>query len=311
MPEKLKMKIFRDERGGALVLVAVAMLCLLGFGALVADVGLYTLARQQLVNAVDAAALAGAAELSPAGSGEEAAALRAARDYAVKNGADPEALEVFVEPGPGWSKAVRVNAGRKVDFILARLFGVDAGTVRASASAAVAGVTACRGVAPLLIAKQDFRFGVKYTLKYGDPTCPGNFGALALGGTGADVFRHNLIYGYGGQIAVGGMVTTEPGNMANPTQAIDQRLSLCTKNCTFDNFEPNCPKILVIPVYDPAVTPSGRSEVKVVGFAAFFVERTGAHKDEIEGYFISMAVPGQADFAQPLSYGLYAVRLFS
>ncbi|MGQ9824606.1 MAG: pilus assembly protein TadG-related protein [Desulfotomaculales bacterium] len=309
MPGKPEKKIFRDERGGALVLVAVAMLCLLGFGALVTDVGLYTLTRQQLVNAADAAALAGAAELSPAGSGEEAAALQTARDYAVKNGADPAELEVSVGPGPGGGKAVRVDAGKKVDFVLARLFGVSSGTVRASASAAVAGVTACRGVAPLLIAKQDFRFGAKYTLKYGDPAYPGNFGALALGGKGADVFRRNLIYGYSGEIAVGDMVTTEPGNMTGPTQAIDQRLSLCTRNCTVDNFEPGCPKILIVPVYEPDGSLHGRSEVRVAGFAAFLADRTDAQKDEIEGYFISMAVPGRADFAQPPSYGLYAVRI--
>ncbi|MEW6274867.1 MAG: pilus assembly protein TadG-related protein [Bacillota bacterium] len=304
-------KLARDERGGALVLVSLAMLSLLGFGALVTDFGLYILARQQLLNAVDAAALAGAAEFSPAGSGEEAAAQRVAGEYAVKNGADPDTLEVFVETGSDGRKMVRVSAEKRVDFVLARLFGFESGTVQAGASAAVAGVTACRGVAPLLVPKQDFRFGERYTLKYGDPAFPGNFGALALGGRGASVYRHNLIYGYGGEIAVGDIVTTEPGNMTGPTGGIDQRLARCTRNCTIDNFEPGCPKILIIPVYEPDGPLHGRSEVRVAGFAAFLADRVDSEKDEIHGYFICTTVAGQADFSQPTAYGLYAVRLLN
>lgn len=302
-------KFTRDERGGALVLVSLAMLGLLGFGALVTDFGLYNLARQQLVNAVDAAALAGAAELSPAGSGDEAAARRAAAEYAAENGAAPESVEIFVETGPAGNRVVRVSAEKKVDFTLARLLGFASGTVRAGASAAVAGITACRGVAPLLVPQQDFRFGERYTLKYGDPSSPGNFGALALGGRGACNYKKNLIYGYGGEIAVGDMVTTEPGNMTGPTQGIDQRLARCTRNCTVDNFEPGCPKILIIPVYEPDGPLHGRSEVRVAGFAAFLVDRADSQKDEIHGYFICTTVPGQADFYQPPAYGLYAVRL--
>lgn len=304
-------KLARDERGGALVLVSLAMLCLLGFGALVTDFGLYNLARQQLVNAVDAAALAGAAELSPAGSGEEAVAQLVAGEYAVKNGADPDALEVFVETGSDGGKVVRVNAEKRVDFALARLFGFESGTVQAEASAAVAGIASARGTAPLLVPKQDFHFGERYTLKYGDPAFPGNFGALALGGTGACVYRHNLIYGYGGEIAVGDMVTTEPGNMTGPTQGIDQRLARCTRNCTIDNFEPGCPKILIIPVYEPDGPLQGRSEVRVAGFAAFLADRVDSEKDEIHGYFLSTTVAGQADFSRPAAYGLYAVRLLN
>ncbi|MBC7325162.1 MAG: hypothetical protein H5T99_07595, partial [Moorella sp. (in: Bacteria)] len=192
--------------------------------------------------------------------------------------------------------------------ILARLLGYTSGKVQAAASAAVAGVASCRGVAPLLVSKQDFKFGEKCTLKYGDPAFPGNFGALALGGTGASTYRQNLIYGYSGKIAVGDLVTTEPGNMSGPTQGINERLARCKNNCTVDNFEPGCPKILVIPIYEPDGV-HGRSQVKVEGFAAFLVDRIDSEKDEIYGYFIYTTVEGEADFSQPPDSGLYAVRL--
>jgi Flp pilus assembly protein TadG len=52
----------RQPRGQALVTMAVALIALLGFGALAIDVGMMFLAKGELQNAADAAALAGAQE---------------------------------------------------------------------------------------------------------------------------------------------------------------------------------------------------------------------------------------------------------
>lgn len=309
MIEKIRFRLVTDEGGGVLVLVSVMMLVLLGFAALVTDFGLYVLNEQRLINAVDAAALAGAAELSPAGSGDEAVARYCAEQYALRNGADPSELAVSVLTDPTGLKTVEVSAGKEVDFILARLLGFTSGKVQATASAAVAGVTSCRGVAPLLIRKQNFEFGKEYVLKYGDPVYPGNFGALALGGTGASNYRQNLIYGYSGEVAVGDLIDTEPGNMSGPTSGIDERLSRCQHNCTVDHFEPGCPKILIIPVCDPDSQPYGRKPVKIVDFAAFFVDRVDSQRDEIHGYFVRTTAEGKADFTRPPDGCLYAVRL--
>src|SRR5690606_7696581 len=52
------------ERGAVLIHVAVAMLGLLGFCALVVDYGIFWVARRQAQNSADAAALAGAISLA-------------------------------------------------------------------------------------------------------------------------------------------------------------------------------------------------------------------------------------------------------
>ncbi len=52
----------RQPRGQALVTMAVALIALMGFGALAIDVGMMFLAKNELQNAADAAALAGAQE---------------------------------------------------------------------------------------------------------------------------------------------------------------------------------------------------------------------------------------------------------
>ena len=57
---------FARERGATIVLVAVAMVMLLSFAALAVDVSYVLIARNELQNAADAAALGGAAKLYPA-----------------------------------------------------------------------------------------------------------------------------------------------------------------------------------------------------------------------------------------------------
>ena len=52
----------RQPRGQALVTMALALMVLMGFGALAIDVGMMFLARNELQNAADAAALAGVQE---------------------------------------------------------------------------------------------------------------------------------------------------------------------------------------------------------------------------------------------------------
>ncbi|SHI34908.1 hypothetical protein [Desulfofundulus thermosubterraneus] len=74
--------------------------------------------------------------------------------------------------------------------------------------------------------------------------------------------------------------------MSGPTQGIDERLARCKNNCTVDHFEPGCPKILIIPVYDPSGTLHGRSQVKVEGFAAFLVDRADSEKAAGKGRIV-------------------------
>ncbi|MFA0742304.1 MAG: hypothetical protein DFNUSKGM_002427 [Candidatus Fervidibacter sacchari] len=71
----------RKSRGTSLVLTAFAMFALLATAALAIDWGLVYLARHQLQNFVDAAALAGAQELPGAAQAKQAAAENYARNY--------------------------------------------------------------------------------------------------------------------------------------------------------------------------------------------------------------------------------------
>lgn len=302
--------LLKEERGSAIVIVLMSLVILLGSSALVMDYGMMAVTRRNLVNAADAAALAGAQELIQ-NPGDREAARNAALEYALNNGVDPSQVEVEVE-----DYQVRVQVSKPVPFTFARVLGFSSGTVSAEATAATGAVTAMTGIAPLANVDQPLIKGQEYQLKIfsaSDPTFgPGNFGALALGGRGSQNYEKNLRDGYEGQIKIGDFLETETGNMSNPTRrAFDDRVSRCTSGCTFDNFTPNCPLILYMPIIRQP-DGQGRQEVEVVGFAAFFLNKDAppgqGNESIIKGWFIDTVAPGQITPGAS-GYGVSAVNL--
>lgn len=304
-----------DERGFGLVLVTAGMVTLMGFAALVTDVGMLTLNKLRLSNAVDAAALAGAHELPY----NTSLAKNVARDYAARNGFNPDEPVISAHNGRNNSK-ITVTATREVNYIFAKVLSLNSGTVSGSATAVVEGLTSYKGAAPLAIPDQNFDYNTRYILKQGansdvlSPLGPGTFGALSLGGTGASNYESNLKYGYDERLSVGQEVDTETGNMSNPTKrAIDYRIGQCTHSppCSPASYAPGCPRILIVPVYEPTLIESGQiKKIRIIGFAAFLVDRvTGQGNDNyIEGYFLRMTAEGDSDSGQT-DYGLKGIKL--
>lgn len=162
---------------------------------------------------------------------------------------------------------------------------------------------------------EDFVYGQKYTLKYGSPELgSGNFGALRLGGSGANNYEYNLKHGYPGELKVGDIVNIEPGNMSGPTRrAIEYRFAQDNRipPNTFYDHDRDAPQILYVPVVEPyGVSGSHVHSVRILGFAAFFV--TGipgsGNESEIEGYFIRTVKSGGGSEGQA-NYGLTTSRL--
>jgi len=304
-----------DQHGFALVMVTAGMMILLGFIAMVTDIGKLVLARYQLSNAVDAAVLAGAQELPV----NPVLARNTAESYALMNGCNTDQITVSDDNGHQDAK-ITVAATKQVNFTFARVLGIYSGTVSAQASARAAGLSSFKGAAPLAVPNQVFDFNTRYILKQGSnsldpsPLGPGTYGALSLGGTGASNYEDNLKYGYEGTLAVGDEVDTETGNMSNPTKrAIGYRIGLCNHSpaCTSSHFDPGCPRILIVPVYEPVVIDQGQvKKIRITGFAAFLVDRVTGQGNEnyIEGYFVRMVVEGESAPGQA-NYGLEGVKL--
>jgi hypothetical protein len=245
----------------------------------------------------------------------ESAMITQAYHYADLNNIDSTGLEVTVSDG---NRKITVVSSKNIPLYFAKIFNVKDAVIQARAGAKVGTIVATDGIRPFAVEEQTFEFGKTYTLKKGaGEAYSGNYGALAMGGTGATNYRNNLQYGYHGEIEIGDMISigedmdTEPGNMSGPTYE-GVRYLLNQDTCAshdLTKLEKDCARLIVIPVID-SFSIEGRSTVKIMGFANFFVEETTYEggKTEVKGKFIKTL--GQGEISETAKgFGMLGVKL--
>lgn len=295
----LMRKYLCNQRGQALVLFALSLTCLMGFSAIVVDVGSLYLTRTQLANMADAAALAGVKELP----GSSSRAVSVAQQYATINGKAGDTVAASVGSG---AASLTVTVSRNVNFMVAPILGFANQTVQATATAAVSSAGSATGVVPFGVEKQTFVYGQTYTLKQGGGGgyC-GNYGGLALGGNGASVYKSNIENGYSGTLSVGDWVYTETGNIVGPTdQGVATRVSQ-DPNSTYDTVQVGSPRLIIVPVID-SLAVNGKKPVLIDGFASFFLN--GSSSGVVTGVFME-TYSNNVAAGSGANYGLYNVKL--
>jgi hypothetical protein len=124
------------EEGATAVLVAVMLVVLFGFGALVLDVGNLYWERRSLQNGADAAALAAAQDFA---EGSDATARITAEQYADANNSRGAFVEGFTQPtGNSIQVTARtgdIAAAGQLNSLLAGVLGIDEYFTRATATA--------------------------------------------------------------------------------------------------------------------------------------------------------------------------------
>ncbi len=301
-----KVKKLKNESGTTIVIFTGMIVGILAFSALVTDIGYLMVERSRLKNTADAAALAAVREMTDNRSNAQAVAA----DYIQKNDRSTITSEISI-PDTGYIATVKLN--KDIFFFFARILGINETQISVQSTAKMAPVVAVRGLRPLTVQQQTFTFGQQYVLKEGagDGTS-GNYGAVALGGTGSDRYRDNIKYGYDSVIRIGDYIRTETGNMQGPTEeGINYLISQCSHypECTHQKYELNCPRLIAIPVVN-TLDVNGRKPIVVVGFASFFLEDyvdNGGHS-EITGRFIETIVNAELGDAAT-DYGMRSIKL--
>jgi Flp pilus assembly protein TadG len=134
----------RDEDGAVLAIVAISFICLIGMLVLTFDLGRGVALKRNMVNGADAAALAAAMECGLA-NGEAAARAEAADLLADNNGAatitgfqinpGPAQCDGVPSPDPDHNPTVTVTVRVPQQYFFAPIFGINNGTVVATATA--------------------------------------------------------------------------------------------------------------------------------------------------------------------------------
>ena len=161
-----------SEKGQNLILIAVAMMALVGLLALVLDGGFSYATRRQAQNAADAGALAGANVLCETRNTTNAQA--AALDYAVtRNGALSATVGFGPDSDDGAPKAITVTAVIPHDSFFAGIIGQDVVTTTATAEAGCWSPCASEGVLPVAWACSPPAVG-----EYDTETCEIEYGTV-------------------------------------------------------------------------------------------------------------------------------------
>ncbi|WKY48738.1 pilus assembly protein TadG-related protein [Eubacteriaceae bacterium ES3] len=116
---KVLKKILTDESGDTLIIIAASMVFIMGFLALVIDLGLVYLIAGQQQTAADAAALAAAHDLP-----NSSTAITTAKNYAELNGTE-EINTTVTTPYYGDSQMIEVVCTKNVEYSFAKIFGFD------------------------------------------------------------------------------------------------------------------------------------------------------------------------------------------
>ncbi|HWI52942.1 MAG TPA: Tad domain-containing protein [Symbiobacteriaceae bacterium] len=295
------------QEGAVTVVVAVAMVALIGLVALGTDVGRMYIAQERVATVADAAALSGAQFLPNDRDG----AFAAVATYLTKNGVDPRSVTISLNES---ERTLAVVVDDTVTYTFARIFGQARGRVQASAVARVASLSGYNNVVPLGVVQADWQLGdpviLKATPGSGGHYSPGNYGALSLGGRGASTYEGNLANGYSGWLRAGDLILTETGNMAEPTRRALERRIASDPLATYASVRKGSARIIVIPVLE-SFDVNGRGEVKIVGFGAFFLEGVdsqGSDRGTVHGRFLRYVVTGESDGSSS-DFATYTIKL--
>jgi hypothetical protein len=299
-------KWIKEERGGALAILVMFITFSIALSAVVVDVGRLYYTKADVQDRAEAVALAAVQDIVNG----EYTAKRVAQEYADINGLYVTSIEANeIE------KTVTVIAEDTIPLYFAKIFGRDQQTLTGKAKAKLGVVGGTQGILPLGVENQPFNFGSQYTLKFSaGGSQQGNFGALALGGTGAAKYRSNLQNGYQGWLEVGMEIDTESGDMTGPTrQGLADRYNADVSNMkcrSIDTVDRSCQRLLYIPIID-SLDVNGSKPVKIIGFAAFYLmEIVNGSQVEVKGQFIRTVLPGEwSEDENAHNYGLYSPKL--
>ena len=289
------------ERGSITIFTGLAMLVILGMGALVTDLGIGYIRANKIQNAADAAALAGAEELPLLDDSKwSSVVVPVTESYAQENGIDD--IDVTpVKNGSGKIIGVKVEAHKTVDNTLIKAISSSNDTMNINRDATariftVTEVSEGSGLIPVGINADIFSnpaFDGNIPLDI-DPSSKSQIKFSWMGYNGshnAGDLKNWMEKGYPGTVKVGDEIIFANGTMTSVSQA-------------YNDLTGN--KVLA-PVY----VKISDTKVRVVGFVVIKVEPGEKDKKVMKATFVKYAnITGTpSDDEDIVEYRVYSSKL--
>ncbi|MBN2415493.1 hypothetical protein JXO52_06610 [bacterium] len=317
------MKSLRQQKGNIMVMAVAAITGVMIFSSLAVDIGCILAARNQLQSAVDASALAGAIGLIDSELDAQTRAVRVGHSNAYLKQPVDVRLDEITFPV---SNRVRVETRRPVPLFFAPIAGVDSVEITTEAEAEVGTIIGTRGLRPWALPDMGWPTGDPVVVKSGSIGAPAtnpsffypvDFPPVNRGNpvTGASIYEFNIANGSDAYVEIGDIIQVEPGNMTGPTVAGVQSLinldpyAYWNGTTVVNSHYPgkSSPRIITIPLYDPALAPeSGKKTIEVKGLAAFFL--VGMQGNDVIGIYMERVSHGTVGTGYSFLKGVRLVK---
>ena len=324
---------FTGEKGQIAVIAAIVLFAVMGMMAFVVDIGSIYQTRRNLQTVADAAALAGAQELTE----NPGKAVQKAIEYAANNNFSITADNVVISSTFVANDTITVSVNDPdAPLFFASFVGVDSVNVPARATATVNGPGSMKGLMPWAVPVAPYGGydgiipGEVYALKLGAGTVDdlpvgqihGNFQAMAFNDTGGSDYRENIINGSSQEIFIGNYYSSEPGNMTGPTkQGLTSRIG-SDSHSFFDGqvigiddagkyyvIDETCPRVIYVPIVDTFLGASGRDDIQILKFSVFFLESYDSKNSTVLGRFVDYKQTSNNSDAGAYTGGVKIIRL--
>ena len=299
----------KQSSGQAYVLTILFLVVLLGMAAAVLDVGSWYRAQRALQATVDAAALAGAQKLPDSTS--QASAL--ANDYAAKNGGG--SITVSFSSQVVANDTISVQGTRPAPGFFAKVFGVDAVTVKAHATARTGGISQAKWVVPIVVDEKHPKLQCdpnpcsgstelvyQHFKANGSPNGAGNFGFINLtgGSEGTSALGDLITNGWDKYMGLGDY-SAVTGNMFSSAHIGDV-------------LEAREGDILLFPIFRKLTGNGTNAKYQIVGWAAFRLTGMDLHgsNEKLFGEFVDVTwdgIPAGSAGSTPPDFGVKNVSL--
>lgn len=298
------LRTLKNQQGTIAVMAALIFPVMLGFSALVIDIGNLYLNKAQLSAAADAAVLAAAQELPKNPTQAQAVAV----NYARTNGQASDNVAITISPD---NKTISANISRNVSLFFAPIFNLANSTISAKATAQINIAASVPWIVPFVLPKtQSFDYTHQFTMRMYNAKNPYgqyefDYMNVGIQNTSFQDYINYLKYGYQQSFSIGqNMQYLGPSSGGKDSVEAFYDRTVRDSNTDYTKAKIGDPRVMLIPLVDKMLsrTTAEGTSMPIIGFVGFFLETV--HKGIIQSdgnYGVTFYAQGR--FLQDLNVG--------
>lgn len=301
----------KNRRGSTSIVFVCSALIIILLSAALTDIGYIAIERYKMDWVLDRIAEEGAKALLV----NKNECIKIIQDSAQKSIKNITKLDINVSEN---NREMSINLERKIDYIFLKYIGFNDKKINSRVTAKVSNVTMYKGIRPFAVPKGEFVYGKQYCLSLYEEKQNKNYKEedilkIIPVNIGERNFDTGILFGFDKSVYTGDSLNVLTKiDFSTTHKSVEKLIEKCkdVPQCTYDNYEPDCSKIIILPVVDDTGV-SEKKSMKVLGFIAFFIEGIeleNKDKMELKGRFIKYTVNSNTSDGIP-DYGLLGVKL--